>query len=61
MSKTSKRIAALLSLTSTWGGFEFYHLMRTAEAFSLTAIACAVVSLMLVVFGSYLGRLTVTS
>lgn len=44
----------LLSLCSTWGGFEFYHQMREAEFLSFTSIISALASVALVLLGSFL-------
>lgn len=46
----------LLSLCSTWGGFEFYHQMREAEFLSFTSIISALASVALVLLGSFLAR-----
>ena len=47
---------ALLSLTSTWGGFEFYHKMREAEFLSFDSILFAVASVVCIWFGGAMAR-----
>lgn len=54
-----KYIVAALSLTSTWGGFEAYHLMREEDFLSLNAILLAFISLGLIAFGSFLAKIAV--
>lgn len=56
MGPFSKFIAMLLSLTSTWGGFEAYHQMREQVFLSLPSIGYALLSLALVAVGSLIIR-----
>jgi hypothetical protein len=52
----SRFIVTALSLTSTWGGFESYHLMRVEEFMSMSAIGFAFLSLFLILFGGFLAK-----
>jgi hypothetical protein len=54
-----KYAVALLSLTSTWGGFEFYHKMREAEFLSFDSVVFATASVVCILFGSSLARMAV--
>lgn len=54
-----KYVIAALSMTSTWAGFETYHLMREAEFLSLTAIMYGGCSVALILFGSFLSKIAV--
>lgn len=44
MGKGTKAVAALFSMTATWGSYEFYHLMRAEDFMSITAIFYSVLS-----------------
>lgn len=57
MTAFSKFLALILSLTSTWGGFEMYHQMRMEDFLTLNSIFYAVASVGLVLLGGIFARL----
>lgn len=56
MNAASKLAVLMLSLTSTWAGFEFYHQMREEDFLSVAGILCALASVACIMFGSFLVK-----